>query len=132
MMPQPPPFENKNNCTKCHVPFGILKRKHHCRNCGKTYCQECSSKSIPIPQFGFVEPVRVCEICYVFITSEVSPKTKGQSNSSTQDTTTSVEKREPKKSVMTEERKEINQSEKKSKKCVCNMPLHMSAESCRK
>jgi len=122
MMPQPPQFESKNNCTKCNVQFGILKRKHHCRNCGKTYCNECSSKSLPIPQFGFVEPVRVCEICYELITSQVSPKAKGQPNNSAQDGMT-VDKREPKKSTTTETQKETFQSETKTKRCVCNMPL---------
>ena len=38
--------------------------QHHCRNCGLTYCQNCSSKSMPLPHFGITGDVRVCESCY--------------------------------------------------------------------
>lgn len=63
----PPAFEKKPNCQKCNGSFGFLTRQHHCRNCGKSFCEKCSSKQLPIPQYGFVEPVRVCDPCFTSI-----------------------------------------------------------------
>ena len=62
-MSSPPPFENKNNCTKCGASFGLIKRKHHCRNCARTFCGDCSTKTLPLPHFNINEPVRVCDQC---------------------------------------------------------------------
>lgn len=30
------------NCTKCHAPFTLFNRRHHCRRCGLIICQACS------------------------------------------------------------------------------------------
>ncbi|KAJ9597467.1 hypothetical protein L9F63_011688 [Diploptera punctata] len=32
------------NCTLCQKEFSIIVRRHHCRNCGQIFCNECSSK----------------------------------------------------------------------------------------
>lgn len=37
--------------------------QHHCRNCGLVFCDTCSSTSMPIPRYGYSEPVRVCDDC---------------------------------------------------------------------
>uniref|UniRef100_A0A4X2JMC6 FYVE-type domain-containing protein n=1 Tax=Vombatus ursinus TaxID=29139 RepID=A0A4X2JMC6_VOMUR len=51
-------------CTACQTPFSLTRRRHHCRNCGKIFCSRCSSKSVPLPWFGYMKPVRVCAHCY--------------------------------------------------------------------
>lgn len=41
----------------------MFTRKHHCRNCGRTVCAKCSPKEVPLPHFGYSDPVRVCDEC---------------------------------------------------------------------
>ncbi|GFY40745.1 lateral signaling target protein 2 homolog [Trichonephila inaurata madagascariensis] len=60
------PDELSSNCMACKVQFTILRRRHHCRNCGKIFCSRCSSNSIPLPQFGHLKPVRVCNHCFMY------------------------------------------------------------------
>jgi len=50
------------SCTLCQKEFSIIVRKHHCRNCGQIFCNECSSKMAPIASNK--KPVRVCDACY--------------------------------------------------------------------
>lgn len=53
-------------CMSCGVTFTVVKRRHHCRNCGKIFCARCSSNSVPLPKFGHVKPVRVCNKCFMY------------------------------------------------------------------
>lgn len=50
------------SCSLCQKEFSIIVRKHHCRNCGQIFCNECSSKMAPIASNK--KPVRVCDSCY--------------------------------------------------------------------
>ena len=62
-----------SNCTQCNDTFTILKRKHHCRVCGKIFCAECSSFQLLIPGNKLIltpskrvnsdEPQRSCSHC---------------------------------------------------------------------
>uniref|UniRef100_A0A8C4TE94 Lateral signaling target protein 2 homolog n=1 Tax=Erpetoichthys calabaricus TaxID=27687 RepID=A0A8C4TE94_ERPCA len=60
------PDEACSYCTACKAPFTVIRRKHHCRSCGKIFCSRCSSHSAPLPRYGQVKPVRVCTHCYMF------------------------------------------------------------------
>ena len=60
----PPEWTDSATCHRCNVPFGLMLRKHHCRRCGNTFCQDCSGKTISLPELGLYEEVRVCETCY--------------------------------------------------------------------
>jgi len=51
-------------CPLCKNEFGFFTRRHHCRNCGGIFCDECSSKRIRITQLGYEETVRVCDVCF--------------------------------------------------------------------
>ncbi|CAL1292517.1 unnamed protein product [Larinioides sclopetarius] len=50
------------HCTACGKHFTVTIRKHHCRNCGNIFCNECSSKTATVA--ASKRPVRVCDICY--------------------------------------------------------------------
>ena len=50
-----------HDCAVCKGKFGVLKRKHHCRQCGEVVCINCSMINS--------KNVRMCSIC-----SKVQPK----------------------------------------------------------
>ncbi|KAK2149448.1 hypothetical protein LSH36_452g01014 [Paralvinella palmiformis] len=68
------PDDQSPCCTSCKVPFTFVRRRHHCRNCGKIFCSRCSSNSVPLPHFGHDKPVRVCNHCFIY---QVTPFTVG-------------------------------------------------------
>lgn len=58
------PDELVSICTDCCSPFTIIRRRHHCRNCGQIYCNNCSNNFMPLVRYGYVKPVRVCHSCH--------------------------------------------------------------------
>ena len=60
----PPEWSDSQNCQRCRDQFTITNRKHHCRKCGGTFCQLCSSNEMVLLEMGINEPVRVCDSCY--------------------------------------------------------------------
>ncbi|GLV32373.1 uncharacterized protein CBL_00918 [Carabus blaptoides fortunei] len=53
-------------CMSCSANFTVVKRRHHCRNCGKVFCARCSSNSVPLPKYGHIKAVRVCNKCFMY------------------------------------------------------------------
>jgi hypothetical protein len=60
----PPDWSDSPNCQRCRDQFTMTNRKHHCRKCGGTFCQLCSSNEMVLFEMGINEPVRVCDSCY--------------------------------------------------------------------
>ncbi|XP_065286656.1 lateral signaling target protein 2 homolog isoform X2 [Dermacentor albipictus] len=59
------PDEFTSNCMDCNAHFTLLRRRHHCRRCGKIFCSRCSAHSITLPRYGHYKPVRVCNSCFI-------------------------------------------------------------------
>lgn len=58
------PDEMVSACILCDSQFTLIRRRHHCRNCGNIYCNSCCNYFVPLAHYGFPKPVRVCSICY--------------------------------------------------------------------
>ncbi|XP_011877931.1 PREDICTED: lateral signaling target protein 2 homolog [Vollenhovia emeryi] len=72
------PDNDAPRCMACQAGFTVVRRRHHCRNCGKVFCGRCSSNNVPLPHFGHTKPVRVCNRCFLY---QVTPFTVSQVSS---------------------------------------------------
>lgn len=55
-----------HECSECGVRFGIFVRRHHCRICGRIFCSNCSSHTIPAMRLrnDINGHLRVCLDCH--------------------------------------------------------------------
>ncbi|VDN42280.1 unnamed protein product [Gongylonema pulchrum] len=67
------PDSDCEQCTACSAPFTLVRRRHHCRNCGRIFCSRCSSNSLPLPELGYDRKVRVCNLCFLYKINPFSP-----------------------------------------------------------
>uniref|UniRef100_A0A6C0C1V7 FYVE-type domain-containing protein n=1 Tax=viral metagenome TaxID=1070528 RepID=A0A6C0C1V7_9ZZZZ len=79
------PDKKVNRCFKCNGNFNILKRKHHCRLCGRIFCSYCTKFTNKLNEFvntttppqnfnsyylsyinpmEYFESIRLCHNCY--------------------------------------------------------------------
>lgn len=66
------PDHTVTHCASCDQQFTYLNRKHHCRNCGRIFCHNCSSEKAPVPQQMTNVDQRVCKACFRDISSNLS------------------------------------------------------------
>ncbi|KAE8305864.1 FYVE zinc finger domain-containing protein [Giardia duodenalis] len=50
-----------NNCQGCDTAFTLLNRRHHCRRCGRIFCNACCIK--PIDILSDTGTDRLCKLC---------------------------------------------------------------------
>ena len=55
--------KNCAQCNECGAIFTTFKRKHHCRLCGRIFCNACCNQRIDGTRFKFEGMIRVCEGC---------------------------------------------------------------------
>lgn len=63
------PDETATKCAHCSKPFSLIVRKHHCRNCGIIFCDNCTSHRLRLPDYGYKDAVRICKPCFDTIIS---------------------------------------------------------------
>ncbi|XP_036430976.1 zinc finger FYVE domain-containing protein 21 isoform X1 [Colossoma macropomum] len=69
--PQWVPDKECPRCMQCDTKFDFITRKHHCRRCGRCFCDKCCSKKVALPRMCFVDPVRQCGECSLISQKEV-------------------------------------------------------------
>jgi hypothetical protein len=75
------PDEATDTCALCRTDFGILVRKHHCRNCGFVVCDACSPFRMALPHLNLRRPERVCSKCRAALAKPSAPATPISSGS---------------------------------------------------
>ncbi|BHF58737.1 hypothetical protein SprV_0100169200 [Sparganum proliferum] len=50
-------------CFECNAKFGIFRRRHHCRFCGRIFCFQCSNHLLDGLSIGQPGPQRACVFC---------------------------------------------------------------------
>lgn len=64
------PDQSCRVCYECDSLFTLFNRRHHCRLCGRVFCNKCTSNSVPVPPREprslqeECEKVRVCHFCF--------------------------------------------------------------------
>jgi len=48
---QPNNDAHKCSSKDCAAEFGLINRKHHCRDCGKIFCYECCHQNIFLEKY---------------------------------------------------------------------------------
>lgn len=61
------PDERVSACFNCGRTFSLFRRKHHCRSCGRIFCDTCSTHRERIPHHLSEQPQRVCGSCQVLV-----------------------------------------------------------------
>ncbi|KAJ0408604.1 hypothetical protein P43SY_008951 [Pythium insidiosum] len=61
----PPRWKQARSCYVCTLPFSMMKRRHHCRNCGHSVCSQHSTNRVALPKFNLIDPQRVCDQCFL-------------------------------------------------------------------
>lgn len=52
-----------SNCMDCDLKFTVMKRRHHCRACGRILCSKCSGMKASLEYLQNKEE-RVCSSCF--------------------------------------------------------------------
>ena len=59
------PDESTNKCSQCGRLFTVSVRRHHCRQCGRVLCDNCTAQKMFVPEYGSPRKLqRVCRNCY--------------------------------------------------------------------
>lgn len=60
------PNNSVSSCMSCHIEFGLLVRRVHCKKCGRVVCVSCAGNKIILPTRPD-KPLRVCLSCFTLL-----------------------------------------------------------------
>lgn len=60
----PPRWKQAHVCSVCAMSFSIVRRRHHCRNCGQSVCGPHSTHRVALLAYGLMDPQRICDKCF--------------------------------------------------------------------
>ncbi|KAH8095356.1 hypothetical protein JL720_2652 [Aureococcus anophagefferens] len=52
-----------SKCEACAEPFSVLRRRHHCRDCGACFCRACTPRRVVLPHLHATREHRSCDAC---------------------------------------------------------------------
>eukprot|EP00928_Gymnodinium_smaydae_P034491 TRINITY_DN24425_c0_g1_i1.p1 TRINITY_DN24425_c0_g1~~TRINITY_DN24425_c0_g1_i1.p1 ORF type:complete len:320 (+),score=60.68 TRINITY_DN24425_c0_g1_i1:94-1053(+) len=55
--------EDVSACPTCNVGFTTTVRRHHCRQCGGVFCDDCTRSRLRLPKLPNAGKVRTCDRC---------------------------------------------------------------------
>jgi hypothetical protein len=61
------PDERVSSCFDCSCKFSLFRRKHHCRSCGRIFCDSCTLHRERIPHHLSEQRQRVCGSCQMLL-----------------------------------------------------------------
>ncbi|GIY15623.1 zinc finger FYVE domain-containing protein 9 [Caerostris darwini] len=61
------PDANALNCMHCNMKFTVIKRRHHCRGCGKVLCSRCCNQKAYLSYLNKED--RICQPCADILSS---------------------------------------------------------------
>jgi hypothetical protein len=51
------------HCARCNVAFSVTRRRHHCRFCGRVFCNDCCNTARKDPRDPTMT-LRACDACF--------------------------------------------------------------------
>lgn len=68
IVPRWVPDEEVTHCDSCNSEFDWVNRRHHCRHCGKVFCEQCVTHQDMLPhEYGYRDPCKVCNNCHILL-----------------------------------------------------------------
>ncbi|XP_047499794.1 zinc finger FYVE domain-containing protein 9-like isoform X5 [Penaeus chinensis] len=77
------PDEDAPYCQECGQKFTVIRRRHHCRACGRVLCAQCCHDKAPLPYMEYKE-ARVCGSCLQLIQAGLEDEPGAAARSSRQ------------------------------------------------
>ncbi|RWS07751.1 zinc finger FYVE domain-containing protein 16-like protein [Dinothrombium tinctorium] len=83
------PDNDAPSCMSCDTKFTVIKRRHHCRACGKVLCSQCCNSKAKLPYLSNKE-ARVCSVCLPLLSNVEDENSHANTSSNAIESTANV------------------------------------------